>query len=143
MIQTDVSHSCIRLTNISRQRLLKIANNLDELYSAEIADYILIKLGEQDVSLLPLGEEIQIKVVGYAHEKGLQCVHVEFEHEGIDIDTKWPHIVVSYSRDKTVRNSNKLMEETNGGLPLSKPVTLLGKVGYFKRSPTDTNFYQS
>ena len=84
-----------------------------------------------------------MKVVGYAHKKGLQCVQVEFEHEDIEVSDKWPHIVVSYSRDKTLKDSNKLMEETRGGLPLNKSITLLGRVGYFKKSRTDTNFYQS
>ena len=137
----SVLYSCVKLDSLSAKRLEKLADNLDPNHSRIKCHHMTIQFGrDQDVRKLPLGEEVKLQVVGYAYDEGIQVVQVAFDHPEIEVKNKFPHITVSHTADTKPKESNRLLEETDGGLPIANGATLTGTVGYF-RSGNDNNFY--
>ncbi len=135
-----VLYSCVKLDHDSATRLLRVADKMDELHCYEKAHHMTIKFGKQDVSCLPLGQEVKLKVVGYAYNKGVQAVHVQVDHPNLEVSNAFPHVTVSHSTHGKPKDSNPLLEETQGGLKLDGPV-LTGTVGYYLKGKNTTHFY--
>jgi len=128
-----VLYSCVKLDAESKARLLRMADNMDALHSKEVAHHMTLRFGKQDVSSLPLGQKVKLKVVGYAYDdSGLQAVHVEVD-EKLEVANEYPHVTVSHSANRKAKESNALLEDTEGGLKVDGPV-LTGTVGYYLRS---------
>ena len=118
-----------------------MADNLDALHSRELAHHMTIRYGKQDVSSLPLGQKVKLKVIGYAYDKdGLQTVHVKVLDNKVQSENEYPHVTVSHGANKKPVESNALMVVRDGGLQLDGP-TLNGTVGYYLRGKNANHFY--
>jgi hypothetical protein len=128
-----VLYSCVKLDHNSCVRLLRASDKFNPLHSVEKAHHMTIRFGKQDVAALPLGQTVKLKVVGYAYNEGVQAVHVQVEDATLDIANTFPHVTVSHSSQGKPKDSNPLLESTEGGLKVDGPV-LFGTVGYYLRS---------
>lgn len=91
------------------------------------AHHVTLEFKPSDISDLPVGEEVELKVVGMAMDEDCHAIVVELP-EGLSCANKHPHITVSHSNEVTPKYSNELLER---GFSENVGGTLQGVVGVF------------
>lgn len=118
------------LDSQSRQKLLSL---FEPKFPDVIAHHVTLAFGVNDFDEATIGEQVLIKVVGYAEDESLEALVVEVDGRATRPDGKIFHITWSLDRSKGRKpaQSNELIK--NAGYKPVDPVTVTGTLQYFAR----------